>query len=102
MISQRFWNRVPGRTICLEYRRATIIRKPPQRYPGQFVTRSEPRLWIPLHQSSKLLANSQIFQEQLAARTKELASQNEQKPQQAQPETDSTWSKPGRVHLSSA
>jgi len=41
---------------------------------------------MPLFQDSNLLMKGQIFQEKIAAGTKESNSQNEQKPQQAQHE----------------
>jgi hypothetical protein len=45
---------------------------------------------VSLFENSELLLQSQIFQEQIAARIKESGSQNEQEPQQAQHATSLT------------
>jgi len=54
-----------------------------QDYPECLVTRTKPRLRMPLSQNSELLPKSQVFQEQVAARTKNPVNKNRQKPQQA-------------------
>ena len=50
---------------------------PPQDYPKQFVGSSEPRLRAPLIQNSKLLAKSQIFQQQITTKSDRLKEQDE-------------------------
>ena len=46
--------------------------KPPQHHPKQFIRSAKPQLRVALPQDCKLLPKSQIFQQQVAARAKEL------------------------------
>src|ERR1017187_658703 len=55
-----------------------------QHHPKQFVRSGKPDLRAPSFQRPELLPKSEIFQEQIAARTKRPCSHNEQKPQQVQ------------------
>ena len=65
--------------------------EPPQHNPEEPIRSSKSRLRTPLPQDRKLLPERQVFQQQVAARAKEVNSQNEQKPHRGQHETDSTW-----------
>src|ERR1019366_4664261 len=67
--------------------------EPAQHHPEQFVRKSKPRLRMLLFQDGELLSKSQIFQEQFAARAKEVSTYDRQKPQQAQHETSLTCKK---------
>jgi hypothetical protein len=53
----------------------------PQYHPEKSVGNGKPRMRMPPLQDSKLLAESEILQEQIAARTKESDNRNRQKPQ---------------------
>jgi hypothetical protein len=59
----------------------------PQRHPEQFVGNGKSRLRTPTFQNSGLLPKSQVFQEEVATRAKDLSGQNERKSHQAQHET---------------
>src|SRR5277367_6503309 len=56
----------------------------PQYHPEKSVGNSKPRMRTPPLQDSKLLPESEILQEEIAARTKEHDHRNKQKPQEAQ------------------
>jgi hypothetical protein len=60
--------------------------KPLQDHPKDFVRCGESRLRMPLFQNGKLLAKSQIFQEQVAARTDRSIEQDEQELQRTEHE----------------
>jgi hypothetical protein len=74
------------------------IPEPPQDHPEQFVRDSKPRLWVPPFQNSELLPESQIFQQQLAARVKESDSQNKEKHQETEhePVSHGDWQREAR------
>lgn len=57
--------------------------EPPQDQPEQFIRSGKPRLGMPLFQHRELLAKSQIFQQQIAARMGRSNEEDEQKPKQA-------------------
>jgi hypothetical protein len=52
--------------------------KPPEHHPEQFVRSGKPRLRMLLFQNGELLAQSQIFQQQVAARTNRSNKQDKQ------------------------
>src|SRR5271170_6767845 len=58
--------------------------EPSQYHPEKSVGSSKPRTGMSPFQNSKLLTESQILQEEIAARTKESDNRNSQKPQEAQ------------------
>src|SRR5271156_4471854 len=58
--------------------------EPSQYHPEKSVGSSKPRTGMSPFQNSKLLTESQILQEEIAARTKESDNWNSQKPQEAQ------------------
>jgi hypothetical protein len=64
--------------------------EPSQRHPKQFIRSGKSRRRVTLRQNRKLLPQSQILQDQVAARAKETNSQYRKKPQQAQHETSFT------------
>ena len=62
----------------------------PQANPEQFVKNGKPRLRMLLFENTKLMPQSQVFQEQLTARAKESRKENSKEPHQANHEASFT------------
>src|SRR5271168_2499986 len=71
--------------------------EPSQYHPEKSVGSSKPRTGMSPFQNSKLLTESQILQEEIAARTKESDNRNSQKPQEAQHQGSIARGQPGPI-----